>query len=62
VPIGKRSFEAEKLVANAAALLDVVMRAKPSSSKGQYLKKITLSSTMGPGIHIDPSSVAQTAA
>jgi large subunit ribosomal protein L1 len=62
VPIGKRSFEAEKLVANAAALLDVVMKAKPSSSKGQYLKKITLSSTMGPGIRIDPSSLAQAAA
>jgi large subunit ribosomal protein L1 len=62
VPIGKFSFEAEKLVANAAALLDVVMKAKPSASKGVYLKKITLSSTMGPGIRIDPSSLAQAAA
>ena len=62
VPVGKRSFTAEQLVANAAALIDVVMRAKPASSKGIYLKKITLSSTMGPGIRIDPSSVSATAA
>jgi large subunit ribosomal protein L1 len=62
VPVGKRSFSAEQLVANAAALIDVVMRAKPASSKGIYVKKITLSSTMGPGIRIDPSSVSSTAA
>ena len=62
VPVGKRSFTAEQLVANAAALIDVVMRAKPASSKGIYIKKITLSSTMGPGIRIDPSSVSATAA
>jgi len=62
VPVGKRSFTPEQLVANAAALIDVVMRAKPASSKGIYIKKITLSSTMGPGIRIDPSSVSPTAA
>ena len=62
VPVGKRSFTAEQLVANASALIDVVMRAKPASSKGIYIKKITLSSTMGPGIRIDPSSVSATAA
>jgi len=62
VPVGKRSFSAEQLVANAAALIDVVMRAKPASSKGVYVKKITLSSTMGPGIRIDPASVSSTAA
>jgi large subunit ribosomal protein L1 len=62
VPVGKRSFTAEQLVGNAAALIDVVMRAKPASSKGIYIKKITLSSTMGPGIRIDPSSVSSTAA
>ena len=62
VPVGKRSFSAEQLVANASALIDVVMRAKPASSKGAYVKKITLSSTMGPGIRIDPSSVVSTAA
>jgi large subunit ribosomal protein L1 len=61
VPVGKRSFSAEQLVANATALIDVVMRAKPASSKGIYMKKITLSSTMGPGIRIDPSSVSPTA-
>ena len=62
VPVGKRSFTAEQLVANASSLIDVVMRAKPASSKGIYIKKITLSSTMGPGIRIDPSSVSSTAA
>jgi len=62
VPVGKRSFSAEQLVANATALIDVVMRAKPASSKGTYVKKITLSSTMSPGIRIDPSSVTSTAA
>ena len=62
VPVGKRSFTAEQLVANATSLIDVVMRAKPASSKGIYIKKITLSSTMGPGIRIDPSSVSSTAA
>ena len=62
VPVGKRSFTAEQLVANATSLIDVVMRAKPASSKGTYIKKITLSSTMGPGIRIDPSSVSPTAA
>jgi len=61
VPVGKRSFTAEQLVANATSLIDVVMRAKPASSKGTYIKKITLSSTMGPGIRIDPSSVSSTA-
>jgi large subunit ribosomal protein L1 len=62
VPVGKRSFSAEQLVANATALIDVVMRAKPSSSKGVYVKKISISTTMGPGIRIDPSSVVSTAA
>jgi len=62
VPVGKRSFSAEQIVANATALIDVVMRAKPSSSKGVYVKKISISSTMGPGIRIDPSSVVSTAA
>jgi large subunit ribosomal protein L1 len=60
-PVGKRSFSADQLVANASALLDVVMRAKPASSKGTYMKKVTLSSTMGPGIRIDPASVSSAA-
>jgi len=57
VSVGKRSFEASQLVENAQALLDAVIRAKPVASKGTYLKKITISSTMGPGIRVDPGSV-----
>src|SRR5512139_1326944 len=53
VPIGKASFDREKLVENALAVLKSVIRAKPATSKGRYLKKITVSSTMGPGIRID---------
>jgi large subunit ribosomal protein L1 len=55
IPIGKKSFEERALVENYAALLDEIVRAKPSASKGRYIKKITLTSTMGPGIHIDPA-------
>jgi large subunit ribosomal protein L1 len=55
VPIGKRSFGERQLVENYAALLDEILRAKPSAAKGRYIKKITLASTMGPGIHIDPA-------
>jgi large subunit ribosomal protein L1 len=51
--IGKASFTAEQLVENYAAALDEVLRAKPSSSKGKYLKKVTFSTTMGPGIPVD---------
>jgi large subunit ribosomal protein L1 len=54
--IGKISFDAAKLVDNIQALLDAIVRAKPATSKGTYLKKISLSTTMGPGIRIDPSS------
>jgi len=54
--IGKVSFEAEKLWENASALIDVVLRAKPAASKGVYMKKISVSSTMGPGIKVDPTS------
>ena len=57
VAIGKRSFEASQLVENAAQLIDVVVKAKPAASKGIYLKKVMLSSTMGPSIRIDPASV-----
>ena len=53
--IGKVSFDAEKLVENYAAALDEVLRAKPAASKGRYLKKVTFSTTMGPGIPVDPS-------
>jgi large subunit ribosomal protein L1 len=57
--IGKRSFDAEKLVENASALLGAVLRAKPASAKGVYLKKISISTTMGPGIRIDPQSLPE---
>ncbi len=55
--IGKYSFEALQLVENATALLNVVIKAKPAASKGIYLKKIAISTTMSPGIRIDPASV-----
>jgi large subunit ribosomal protein L1 len=55
--IGKASFATEKLVENYAAALDEVLRAKPSAAKGRYLKKITVSTTMGPGIPVDPNRV-----
>ena len=54
--IGKVSFDVEKLWENASALIDVIIKAKPASAKGNYLKKISVSSTMGPGFKVDPSS------
>jgi large subunit ribosomal protein L1 len=56
-PMGKVSFGAEKIVENVAAFLETVIRLKPASSKGTYLKGIAISTTMGPGIKIDTSSV-----
>jgi large subunit ribosomal protein L1 len=53
--IGKVSFDPEKLVENYAAALDEVLRAKPSAAKGRYVKKVTVSTTMGPGIPVDPN-------
>ncbi len=53
--IGKASFDEKKLVENYGAALDEVLRAKPSASKGRYLKKVTVSTTTGPGIPVDPS-------
>jgi len=58
VPIGKRSFSQEHLANNALALLEAIVRAKPSASKGTYLRSITMSSTMGPGIKVDAQQVA----
>ena len=54
--IGKVSFDAEKLWENASALIDTILKAKPASTKGTYLKKIAVSSTMGPGFKVDPAS------
>ena len=56
-PVGKVSFEAAKLADNALALITSVIRAKPASAKGKYMKSIVISSTMGPGFRIDPASV-----
>jgi large subunit ribosomal protein L1 len=55
-PIGKASFSAKQLVENIAALIEVIQRAKPSSSKGTYLKRISVSTTMGPALRIEPGS------
>ena len=55
--IGKASFSETQLVDNYAAVLDEVLRAKPSAAKGKYLKKITLTTTMGPGVPVDPNVV-----
>jgi large subunit ribosomal protein L1 len=56
-PVGKVSFEADKLVGNILALMDALIKAKPQTSKGTYVKKISLSSTMGPGINLDVPAV-----
>jgi len=60
VSVGKKSFSVEQLVDNATALIDALVRAKPASAKGHYLKKISISTTMGPGVRIDPGSVETT--
>jgi len=54
--IGKKSFDKQQLLENASTLLDVVLKAKPASAKGTYMKKVAVSTTMGPGLKIDPSS------
>jgi large subunit ribosomal protein L1 len=56
-PLGKTSFAADALVANAHALMDSILKAKPAAAKGKYLKSITVSSTMGPGVRIDTTAV-----
>ena len=53
-PIGKATFDAEKLAQNFDALRDVILRARPASAKGQYVKSVAVSATFGPGIHLDP--------
>jgi large subunit ribosomal protein L1 len=59
VPVGKVSFEANKLYDNANAVLESVMKARPASVKGRFLRSATLSSTMGPGIKLDPMAIAK---
>lgn len=56
VPIGKASFETEKLNENLSVIMDAIIKAKPAAAKGTYLRSIVLSSTMGPGIKINPSA------
>jgi len=58
VPIGKVSFDTDALAANYQAVLDEVNRAKPAAAKGRYLKSVSTSSTMGPGVRIDPNAAA----
>jgi large subunit ribosomal protein L1 len=55
VAIGKRSFEERLLLENYAALVEEIMRAKPAAAKGRYIRRVTLTTTMGPGIHVDPA-------
>jgi large subunit ribosomal protein L1 len=55
LPIGKLSFEGQTLLENYAALIDELMRAKPAAAKGRYLQTVTITTTMGPGVKVDPS-------
>ena len=58
VPVGKRSFAASHLAANTTAIIEALVKAKPAAAKGQYLRSITVSTTMGPGVHIDVQRIA----
>jgi large subunit ribosomal protein L1 len=62
VYIGKVSFDRRKLLENYAAVLEEIIRAKPAAAKGRYLKAVTVSSTMGPGVKVDPSVTRVSAA
>lgn len=62
VPIGKISFDADKLLSNFRTLMDVIIKAKPSSAKGTYIKSIVVSSTMSPGVKVSPQLASQSAA
>jgi len=59
-PVGKLSFSSQSLIENAHALVDSVVKAKPAAAKGKFIKSVTMSSTMGPGIDIDTSHVTET--
>jgi large subunit ribosomal protein L1 len=56
VPIGKVSFEAEKLAENLSTIIETLLKVKPAAAKGTYMKNVAISSTMGPGIKVNPSS------
>jgi len=57
-PIGKTSFDSESLIDNARAIIDAIVRARPSAAKGQYLRSVTLTTTMGPGIRLDRVAIS----
>jgi large subunit ribosomal protein L1 len=61
-PLGKASFGAAKLAENANALLAAIVRAKPAAAKGNYLRSIAVSTTMGPGVKVDPQEARSTVA
>ncbi|MBA2742566.1 MAG: 50S ribosomal protein L1 [Actinobacteria bacterium] len=61
VPIGRRSFEERALLENYGALIEEIVRAKPAASKGRYIRQITLTTTMGPGIHVDSTKTRDVA-
>ena len=60
VRVGKVSFTKEQLLANIRAVVDELVRAKPASAKGRYLRTVTVSSTMGPGVRVDPARARET--
>jgi large subunit ribosomal protein L1 len=62
IPIGKVSFDLDRLAENMAAVMEVIMRQKPASAKGTYVRNVTVSSTMGPGVSIDPNLYRRVAA
>ncbi len=57
-PVGKKSFTPENIAANAMAVIEAIVRAKPSAAKGTYLRSVTMSTTMGPGVAVDPVALA----
>ena len=57
VSIGKKSFDERQLLENYAALIEEIVRAKPSAAKGRYIQQVTLTTTMGPGLRVDPARV-----
>jgi large subunit ribosomal protein L1 len=61
VPVGKASFNQQQLFENASSLLSSLLRAKPASAKGTYLLRVAVSSTMGPGVRVDPVGIVQQA-
>ena len=53
--IGRADFDERRLLENYAALIDEIVRAKPAAAKGRYIRSVTLTTTMGPGVHVDPT-------